>query len=67
MRRDRPWLFWGGIGLLGFAVMMGFEIYGEDSPPVGMELLGDALETALLVGCAIGIGVIASRMGRARS
>lgn len=67
MRQHQNWLRWGGVGLIGFVTLMAFEIFGEDSPPIGVELLGDALETALLVGCAVGIGVIATRMGKARN
>lgn len=66
VRQDRLWLRWAGFGLFGFAALMAIELFSEDSPPEALDLLGDAVETALLVACAVGIAVLASRGGRSQ-
>jgi len=54
-------LLWGAIGLVAFVLLTGLEILTEDDPVGLADLLGDALQTALIVVSAMGVTLLAGR------
>ena len=52
----------GAVGGLAFLLLLGLEIATDDEPLRGLDLLGDALQIAILVATAVAAGVLASRL-----
>jgi DNA-binding NarL/FixJ family response regulator len=56
----------GLLGLGAFVLLMTTEILTEDDPIELVDLLADALQTALLVACATGVSLLTGRFQRER-
>jgi DNA-binding CsgD family transcriptional regulator len=52
----------GSIGLVTFLLMLGVEVATDDEPVKTWDLLGDALQMALVVGTAVACALLAFRM-----
>ena len=54
------------LGVGAFVLLMGLEVATEDDAIEWGDLLGDALQTALIVASAVGVSLLASRFQRER-
>jgi DNA-binding CsgD family transcriptional regulator len=61
-RESRTRLVLASIGLAAFVLMLGVEVATEEGPVPTLDLLGDALQTALLVATAVACALLATRM-----
>jgi hypothetical protein len=61
-RPSRPPLAFAAIGATAFVLIFGLEVMTEDEPLQLLDVLGDALQIALLVATAVAAGVLASRV-----
>jgi DNA-binding CsgD family transcriptional regulator len=61
-RESRTRLLLAAIGLAAFILMLGVEVATEDGRIRPLDLLGDALQTALLVATAVACALLATRM-----
>jgi DNA-binding CsgD family transcriptional regulator len=61
-RESRTRLLLASIGLVAFILMLGVEVATEDGRIRPLDLLGDALQTALLVATAVACALLATRM-----
>lgn len=52
---------WGLVGVGAFLLLMGVEVATEDEAIGWADFAGDAVSTALLVGCATGVSMLAGR------
>jgi DNA-binding CsgD family transcriptional regulator len=59
---SRPQLTLAALGVAAFVLLFGLEVLTEDEPHRLFDVLGDALQIALLVATAVTAGVLASRM-----
>lgn len=62
LRESRTGRVLGAVGGLAFLLLLGLEIATDDEPMGGLDLLGDALQIAILVATAVAAGVLASRL-----
>lgn len=54
-------LRWAALGIAAFALLIGLEVMTEDEPMEWPDLLGDALQTALIVASAVGVSMLTGR------
>ena len=52
---------WALLGVIAFALLIGLEVLTEDEPIAWPDLLGDALQTALIVATAVGVSMLTGR------
>jgi DNA-binding CsgD family transcriptional regulator len=61
-RESRTRVVLVGVGILAFALMLGVEVLTDDEPVRALDLLGDALQMALLVVTSVATALLATRM-----
>ena len=61
-RRLRPQVTLAALGVAAFVLLLALELLTEDEALRPLDVLGDALQIALLVGTALGAGGLISRM-----
>jgi hypothetical protein len=61
-RESRTRLVLVGVGILAFAGMLAVEVLTDDEPVRALDLLGDALQMALLVVASVATALLAVRM-----